>query len=179
MKKFYIKCITGIFIITFLLFGFLSSLIAHTWENPFLRSNEFLLDSNIVYILASGSSPSIAYDGTNYFVVWVDNSIENDYNIYGSRVNQSRELIDSTGIMISNVPDNQVNPSLAYNGINYLVVWYRLSGLLYAALMDTSGQVIDSFMITDNIDHLSHPSISSDGTGYFVVWQDDRNADLF
>ncbi|MBA7658546.1 hypothetical protein ES703_66502 [subsurface metagenome] len=178
MKKIYIKCLMGIFIITFFLLSFFSSLIAHNWENPFLRSNEFLLDSNIVYIPASGSSPSIAYDGTNYFVVWVDNSIESDYNIYGSRVNQSGELIDSTGIMISNAPDNQVNPSLAYNGINYLVVWSDLrngSYDIYGTRVSTSGIVLDTadiFISSSTSYDLMTPAVTSGGKYFFVVWKE-------
>ncbi len=171
MKKIIIVCFL-------VLIGFISASFAHNWDNPFTRSNEFLIDSNIVYIPATGSSPSIAYDGTNYFVVWVDNSIENDYNIYGSRVNQSGELIDSAGIIISNAPDNQINPSLVYNGINYLVVWSDLrngSYDIYGTRVSTSGIVLDTadIFISSSISYdLLTPAVTFGGRYFFVVWKE-------
>ncbi|MCK4576602.1 hypothetical protein KAU34_09365, partial [candidate division WOR-3 bacterium] len=184
MKKIYIKCLMGIFIITFFLLSFFSSLIAHNWENPFLRSNEFLLDSNIVYIPTTGSSPSIAYDGTNYFVVWTDTrytGIEEGfysreyYDIFGARVNQSGELIDSAGIQISINPYNQGNPAIAYDGTNYIVVWHdeRNQDMdIYGARVSSSGVTLDTADIAISTDALDQrfPSVAFGTNNYLVVW---------
>ena len=50
------------------------------------RNEEFLLDSNIVYV-PTGSvwRPSVAFDGMNYFVVWCDKRIGFFRDIYGTR----------------------------------------------------------------------------------------------
>jgi hypothetical protein len=50
---------------------------------------------------------------------------------------------------VSTAPEDQVNPSIVFDGVDYIVVWedYReLPSDIYGAIIDTSGVVIDSFL---------------------------------
>ncbi|MCK4584748.1 T9SS type A sorting domain-containing protein, partial [candidate division WOR-3 bacterium] len=54
--------------------------------------------------------------------------------------------------------------------------WNRPSNI-NGAIVDTTGQVIDSIFIACWIATWSHPFVSTNGTNYFIVWQDERNSD--
>ncbi|MDH5185944.1 MAG: T9SS type A sorting domain-containing protein [candidate division WOR-3 bacterium] len=146
------------------------------------ESNEFLIDTSIVYVAAmhDQKSPSIAFDGTNYFVVWQDGRNGLNYDIYGARMAQSGTVLDSAGIAISTSAYNQQTPAISFDGINYLVVWSddrHGSFDIWGARINQSGIVIDPNGITISVtthDQIT-PSISFDGTNYLVVWQDNRN----
>ncbi|GAI00863.1 unnamed protein product, partial [marine sediment metagenome] len=99
-----------------------------------------------------------------YFVVWTDTrytGIEEGfysreyYDIFGARVNQSGELIDSAGIQISINPYNQGNPAIAYDGTNYIVVWHdeRNQDMdIYGARVSSSGVTLDTADIAISTD---------------------------
>jgi hypothetical protein len=66
--------------------------------------------------------PQLAFDGTNYLVVWTDQRRgEND--IYGALVSPDGVVFGPDSIPVSIAPNNQVAPDVAYCGTNYLVVW--------------------------------------------------------
>ncbi len=98
------------------------------------------------------ASPSVAFGITDYLVVWHDNRGGSDYNIYCARVDTSGIVLDPTGITITNTQGNQTNPSVAFDGTNYVVVWedYRngSSSDIYGAILDISGVVIDTFSVS-------------------------------
>ena len=127
-------------------------------------------------------SPAVAYDGTNYLVVWQD---RRDYaststDIYGVLVSPAGLPISSSGIAISKAAKEQRSPAVAYGGGNYLVVWqdYRAGWNIYGALVDTSGQVLHPTGVAINSasgNQLS-PDVAHDGTNFFVVWEDYRSS---
>jgi hypothetical protein len=125
--------------------------------------------------------PSVAFDGTNYLVVWGD-GITNDGDIYGQRVNTSGGL-EGSAITISDAQNVQFEPRVAFNGTNYLVVWsdYRNGNYydVYGALLSTAGAVLtppgDDIAISVTETMLSYPvSVSSDGEDFLVAWEDYR-----
>jgi hypothetical protein len=78
------------------------------------QNNAFLLDTSVTYRPTPGgqSYPAIAFDGTNYFIVWHDlrNAVSYSsyhgeatayWHFYGCRVNPQGVLMDSAGIFIS------------------------------------------------------------------------------
>ena len=157
---------------------FLISLLIRTI--PLLAEGEFLLDTNIIYTStqhAKGSS--VAFDGTNYFVVWGDSRQQwNEYrtkNIYGARVDTSGIILDPASIIISNAPCNQENPSITFDGTNYFVVWQDVrngNSDIYGARISSSGTVLDTegIAISTAPNQQRNPSISFYGTNYFVIW---------
>lgn len=125
--------------------------------------------------------PSVAYDGANYLVVW-----EDGYNIYGSRVDPSANVLDPEGFEISAVPGVQAFPSVAFDGANYLVVWFHFRELsgegIFGARVDPSGTVLDpgGVPISFATDHwYGLPSVAFDGTNYLVAWGDNRYVDPY
>src|SRR5436853_526054 len=106
--------------------------------------------------------PSVAANGKGYFVVWADKRTYNstEYDIYGSRVSATGEVLDPTGIPICTDAGRQTSPRVAFDGERYLVVWeddresttdYQLYQI-YGARVSTTGTVLDAngFKITTN-----------------------------
>ncbi|MHB8874871.1 MAG: hypothetical protein ACYC8T_14375, partial [Myxococcaceae bacterium] len=129
-------------------------------------------------------SPDVAWDGTNYLVVWRDYRSGIGPDIYGARVNASGAVQDASGIAISTAANDQLNPAVAWNGANYLVVWddYR-SGTnfdIYGTRVSAAGAVQDpsGIAISTAANGQNNPAVAWGGTSYFVAWQDLRGASL-
>ena len=147
-----------------------------------------VLDTSGITISAGEIShryPSVASDGTDYLVVWSDTRPGSGVNIYGARVSGSGAVLDTSGIPISTIVNDQTNPSVAFDGTNYLVVWQDSRFVpysdIYGARVDTSGVILDPYpseiLVSDADGDQKNPVICFDGTSYFVVWEDDRNGD--
>lgn len=122
-----------------------------------------ILDTNgILLSIAAypGRRSSSSYDGMNYFTVWTDYRDTAIYCIYGARIDTAGVILDPTGFSIV----NGQNPSVAFDGSNYLVVCKGLKG----NRVDTSGMVLDTIAVFPGGDY---PSVVFDGTYYFVAWQ--------
>lgn len=131
-------------------------------------------------------APAVAYDGTNYLVVWHDYRSTINYDIYGTRVGPDGTVLDTTGIAVSTAASHQTNPAVAFDGTNYLVVWQDArSGNydIYGTRISKGGGVLNGsgIAISTNASTQYYPDIAFDGTNYVVVWQDYRNgaADIY
>jgi len=165
-------------------YKFLFFLIILFFINQFCygEENEFLIDTNVVYMEEEGyqRSPSVAFDGTDYLVVWEDYR-NNSWDIYGARVDTSGIVLDPSGIPISVINGDQEEPSVAFDGVNYLVVWQdNRNGSdydIYCARVSKSGIVIDTLEIPvcTALNHQKSPSVLFDGRDYLIVWEDYRN----
>ena len=105
-----------------------------------------------------GDQPQIAFDGTNYLVVW--NDIQTlgiappvDGRIMGRRIARDGTLIDgpaaSEGIAINTTPSSH-SPTVAFDGTNFMVAWATGSFFLFppagifAARVSPSGTLLDA-----------------------------------
>jgi hypothetical protein len=116
---------------------------------------------------ADQGRPEVAFDGTNYLVVW--SSWETPLS--GARVSPAGQVLDPDGIQISNGGSDD-EPRLAFDGANYLVVWSR-EGRVYGARVSSGGQVLDPDGIPISsvpVGSFGFPAVAFDGVNYLVVW---------
>lgn len=146
------------------------------------RDGMFLIDTIVNYqsVPYDQQSSAIAFDGTNYLIVWEDLRNSTDYNIYGTIVNQSGTLLFPSGFVISSANQNQTDPAVAFDGTNFFVVWKderNGNSDIYGARVSTSGVLLDTngISISTANSNQSEPAIAFDGTNYLVVWTDYRN----
>ena len=94
--------------------------------------------------------PAIAASSNSYLVVWSD-SRGADKQIYGTRVSFKGEVLDPGGIPISSRRGWQDAPSVAFDGENYLVVWWQASeSAVFGARVTPSGRVLDVDLAVDS-----------------------------
>ncbi|MEC4684471.1 MAG: fibronectin type III domain-containing protein [Nitrospirota bacterium] len=78
---------------------------------------------------------TLAFDGTNYLVVWMDEVGSGEWDIFGQLVDKSGNHIGNV-IPVITAPGHQgLQPSIAFDGTNYLVTW-----------IDTSSEISNWFV---------------------------------
>jgi hypothetical protein len=135
---------------------------------------------------SAASSPSIAFDGTNYLTVWTDWSGEHHGKIFGGRITPGGAVLDSIPIAVSRRPSYQTDPEVAFDGANYFVVWEEvprwapgrdtLIPSIYGARVSPEGEVLDpeGFFVHSPGDRSAYPSIVCGDSNCFVVWADQH-----
>jgi len=136
------------------------------------------------------TQPNVAFDGTNYLVVFVKGAIIN-----GIRVSQSGTVLDGpSGFAISTgqlFTISNTSPAVAFDGANYLVVWRKFVPIvgvgtrnIYGARVTPAGQALGEIPISTEQNtapeqfgfavDMGAPSLAFDGTNYLVVWNKVR-----
>jgi hypothetical protein len=134
-----------------------------------------ILNTFQIVALPQGSqftNPAIAYDGTNYLIVFQQNG-----QIFGIRVSPSGNVLDGpNGFSISTGSSNWA-PVVAFDGTNYLVAWEKFMSNydIYGARITKAGQSLGELPIFLAIGEQVEPSIAFDGNNYMVVWRDTRS----
>ncbi|AKT38190.1 hypothetical protein [Chondromyces crocatus] len=125
-------------------------------------------------------TPTVAFDGANYVIAWLDSSSEySNHRIEATRVTPQGTVLDPTGILVASEPDIHLrfeSPEAAFDGQNTVLTWPRGpfwdGGLsLYTTRLSPSGTVHDP----DGVllaEAASDSAIASSGAGAFVVWTD-------
>ncbi|MCX6842981.1 MAG: T9SS type A sorting domain-containing protein [candidate division WOR-3 bacterium] len=125
-------------------------------------------------------SPAVAFDGTNFLVVWSAWSWT-DCDIYGARVTPAGVVLDPYGIPIAASQYYETDPSLAFDGANYLVVWEHEDMEnqkcdVYGARVTPQGAVLQELAIAADSSQFI-PTVSFGAANYLVTWTDDRDGD--
>jgi MYXO-CTERM domain-containing protein len=119
--------------------------------------------------------PRLAFDGTNYLVVWEDRR-SFSIDIYGSRVSATGTVLDPNGIAITTIIGDQTWPSVAFDGTNYLVAWQSstsTSNDVVAARVDPNGTLLDPAGIPVSATSAStdvEPRVAFDGQSFLILW---------
>jgi hypothetical protein len=98
---------------------------------------------------------------------------------YGARVSKTGVVTDSSGIRISTRVTGQTQNAVAFDGTNYVAVWYYVYGqripsyYVYGARVSADGSVLDTggIQMTDSWRAKASPGISFGGANYLVVWE--------
>src|SRR6185369_3967154 len=158
-----------------------------------------VLDTNGIPICTNSfwqGQPAIAFDGTNYLVVWSDVEGMNA-KIRGARVSCSGQLLDPVGITISDVPGSRFEPRLTFNNGLFLVTWTELGPLssgssnslvvfgsigggVYGARVTRDGLVLDTngFGIATNGTMQWLPQVMPLSNGFYVAWEQPADMNL-
>lgn len=127
--------------------------------------------------------PWIDSDGSNFFVVWEDYRTDSlNPDIYGARVTNEGEVLDSTGIPILTGEEAQINPRIKFGNSIYTMVWEEYqenpdSTEVKFTQITTNGEVIipSGVFVSDTLSRKVDPSISFDGGNFFIAWGDYRS----
>ncbi len=149
------------------------------------RSDMAVLDSSGFAIsteLGQERYPSVASNGTDYLAVWQDYRNGGSWDVYGARISGvDATVMDASGIAISTQSNDQIRPSVAWNGTDYVVAWedHRTGlGDVYGARVRSSdGSVRDAtgIAISTNSQAQTAPSIACSTGSCLVAWQDARS----
>lgn len=107
----------------------------------------------------------VAFDGTNYFVVWWG---EGSNGLFGARVSQSGMLLDPVAIRIGSGHAPSPAIDVAFNGAVYLVTWSYEGQYVLCARVSPNGVVLDQQLLDGTGG--SDPAVASDGSNFMVVW---------
>jgi len=136
----------------------------------------------VVTISDAGGDTAVAFDGTNYLVVWRGSGAA-AYAVFGRFVSQTGQLVGSA-FVINDSAALSFNPvAVEFDGTNYLVVWPDLMGTedshewdLFGQLVTPSGNLSGAVIpITTAPGAQNLPFIAFDGAHYLVTWTDSRN----
>lgn len=108
----------------------------------------------------------------NVIAVW-DEKVGTEHRIFAARFDTNRTALDPSGVQVSATGEN-TNPSAAFNGTNYLVVWTQLidgKRQTVARRFSPDGRVLDSDdAILGDASYDSAPRVAWDGSNWLVVW---------
>ncbi|MFA6471678.1 MAG: T9SS type A sorting domain-containing protein [Candidatus Latescibacterota bacterium] len=155
-----------------------------------LAGANFLINQNDY---PSDNPLCIAFDGTNYLVVWMDKiggASSSQWDLFGQFVAPTGNLMGNV-ITICNMPGGQFFPTIAFDGTYYLVVWTDqrndtnrnfhydqgegTGSDIYGQLINKSGALFGSEMPIVNVANDQVFGGVSFGTNKFYVgWTDNR-----
>jgi hypothetical protein len=131
---------------------------------------------------AGTNSPALAFDGTNYLLVFSRSNSYGDFGqLMGVFISPLTGQAMGAEFAISAAQGYQFDPAVAFDGTNYLVVWDQgvwvpQSAGVYAARVSPAGNVMDSGGFAIYSDPINgarehQAAVVFDGTNYVVLWR--------
>ena len=134
-----------------------------------------------------GKTPRLAFDGTNFLLVWSDNRGPG-VAIYATRISTTGKVLESTPVRVNQFYTHaRTNPAVAFDGTNFLVVfdgntWSTTKKMdLWANRLSTSLAVLHKtdIHVSSALGNQERPSVAFGKTNFMVVWVDDRTGTRF
>lgn len=145
------------------------------------------------FTIRQASNPTsvvVAFDGTNYLVVWQEQASFASIatNLYAARVSPGGVLLDPSALVLASGTTVATEPAVAFDGTNFLVVWSDAAGRtdggrsIYGRRITTSGALLDgvpnggalqfsaSSLADGSMPGGSAPVVAFNGTEYIVAW---------
>lgn len=168
---------------------------------PKALSLPFCIDTSAYRTSVWGMGPKVAFDGTNYLVVWAKQQpLKNagyNHELRAARISPTGTILDSGGFVVAAKLSKYNAFNLAFDGTNFLVVWEEEvsytndpSSIIAAARVSTHGTLLDTTPIaiddspTPGWKKIAHeaPDVFFDGSAFVVVYRDlvqwNKPADL-
>jgi hypothetical protein len=148
-----------------------------------LVSQTGALLGSLIDVGRNGGFPWVAFDGTNYLLVWEDDALNPTNYVYGRFISKAGVLVRPPFPINTVGGGNKRIGGVAFDGTNYLAVWQdeRNEGTnsdVYGQLITPGGLLLGSEIpISVQPDADKAPSVAFDGTNYLVVWQGRRPVD--
>ncbi len=128
----------------------------------------------------------VAFDGSNYLVVFAKTGPTNLTNVVATRVTPDGTVLDTPEIMLSSGSSNFF-PAVAFDGSNYLVAWQKFDSTfpgppgerppgheIYGARVSPAGVNMGEFALFTSPGAQHSVDLAFDGTNYLVAWRDTR-----
>ncbi|WP_375744890.1 hypothetical protein NR800_08865 [Corallococcus interemptor] len=98
------------------------------------------------------SGPAIAFGGGRFLVVWRDTRVG---GVFASRMDPDGTLKDPSGIALNPEPSlPSGDPSVAYDGTNFVVVWRNSSDGIFGTRVSPGGAVVGPRFTVSNSDEI-------------------------
>ena len=138
------------------------------------RDGEVLDPDGILVAQDAYFAPKVAFNGTNYLVVWGTEAL------FGKRIGRDGHVLDEQPISLAATGGDPYNPdnAVASDGVDWLVAWSRESpGSIVGTRVGADGAVLDpgGILISSPQRNKRGPAIAFAGRNYLVAWADDRD----
>jgi len=128
---------------------------------------------------SDGKHPSVASDGTSYFVAWFEDRYYGWAQCAGARVSHTGQVLDLNGIVLTPATGyTQFAPAVAWDGARWAIAYnYQAAGLdddIYISRVSSAGMVLDpnGIEVAAGTTQQSLPRIAAaPNGGVRLVWQ--------
>lgn len=138
---------------------------------------EIAVDSPVTGHTGTNSHASqIAFDGTNYLVVWADGRLSRDEDIFATRISPAGVVLDTSNLQIAVSAGSQKNPTVTFANGAYVVAWedFKVSGGteadIKAATVTPAGAVTQLGTIAGTATTEIQPALASRGADALLAW---------
>lgn len=125
----------------------------------------------------NGGRPRVAYDGTQFVVVWVNGSYGLN-GIFGAHVGSDGDVRRH---FVIGFTDEAFGPPGIACAKRLCLVTYDVFGdeedVILSARVDSQGHVFDSELLSPGLNYAFNSSVAWDGHQFLVVWSDQRGGD--
>ncbi len=142
-----------------------------------VRADGTVIDQGSIEISSAGHQtlPAVAWDGTQWLVIWTEVVGGFADGIYGVRVGVDGKLLDPAPIEIANDPvKREAFPEVAWNGTRFIVVFTEFSGnntIVAGLTVDSDGLATGPATPISPFADAIEPAIAALGSTVLVAWE--------